>query len=78
MDLFDLKQSVTEMSDDELMNHIQDIRKERRTSTRIATAKPKKEKIAATKPINYNNINEENLLKMQALFASILEAKQNG
>jgi hypothetical protein len=78
MDIFDLKQSVTEMSDEELQIHIQNIRKERRNNTRVSLSKPKVVKEKVEKPINYNAINNDNLLQMQALFASILEAKKNG
>lgn len=81
MDIFSLKQSITEMSDAELQEQIQDIRKERRMTIRN-DAKPKaakaakdvKEKVA--QPIDFSQVDPAKLAFLADLFKGLMEVKK--
>lgn len=67
--LRDLKKALADMSDDDLKDHITQVRAERRMSSRVsAIKKPKDVKIQDVSQIDLDSLSDEELMEMARLF----------
>lgn len=79
MDIFNLKTSITEMTDEELQGIIQQSRQERRTATRVSKSKPKAEKAPkVSKPMDYSKMDPTQLAMLSDLFSDLMGDTEDG
>lgn len=64
MDIADLKQSISQMTDEELLSHLRGIRTERRARANVARSASKKKPKSPSLPKDLSKISKEDALEL--------------